>query len=416
MPDPLILISEAFSIIWFVFAGLWWFIAPVLLLMIFLPLWKFYVQAHYVANIEWTLLEVKIPKNIARTPKAMEQVFAALHSTYHYDMKILEAWWDGVVQPWTSLEIVGQSGSVSFYARVFSRFRNLLEAAIYAQYPGAEIREAPDYIGNLPERLPNEKYDLFGSNFILRTDDGYPIRTYEYFEDIEDERRLDPIAAITEAMSKLKEGETIWLQILVSPVLDEWKKKAEMLINKLIGAKEKPKASLFGEFMAGFSNVFSGEPAVPEKKQPEDQPNKIRFMTQGQRDVVQAIEEKIAKIGFRSNIRFVYIDKRDSFSKANVSAVIGALAQFNTQNLNALRIDGKTLTKGKFPMKARRALMRKVTLYDDYRSRDFAVRSSVFNTEELATLYHYPTLVVEAPKLQRIEAKKKEPPANLPIE
>jgi hypothetical protein len=38
------------------------------------------------------------------------------------------------------------------------------------------------------------------------------------------------------------------------------------------------------------------------------------------------------------------------------------------------------------------------------------------STEELATLWHFPILMqVRAPQLQRTEAKKVEPPANLPF-
>jgi len=40
----------------------------------------------------------------------------------------------------------------------------------------------------------------------------------------------------------------------------------------------------------------------------------------------------------------------------------------------------------------------------------------VLNTEELATLYHLPGLAVRAPFLPRVESKKGQPPAPLPIE
>jgi hypothetical protein len=39
----------------------------------------------------------------------------------------------------------------------------------------------------------------------------------------------------------------------------------------------------------------------------------------------------------------------------------------------------------------------------------------VLNTEELATIYHFPGRVAETPTFGRIEAKKGEPPSNLPI-
>jgi len=39
----------------------------------------------------------------------------------------------------------------------------------------------------------------------------------------------------------------------------------------------------------------------------------------------------------------------------------------------------------------------------------------VLNTEELATIYHFPSLTIETPKLRRLETKKGGPPKGLPI-
>ena len=38
------------------------------------------------------------------------------------------------------------------------------------------------------------------------------------------------------------------------------------------------------------------------------------------------------------------------------------------------------------------------------------------NTEELATIYHFPSATVKTPMLGRVEAKKGTPPASLPVE
>lgn len=386
---------------------------PSVLFFVFIEVWILYIQTLYLKSVTWNLLEIKIPKNISRTPKAMEQVFAAVHSIYVHGMRVSDKWWDGKVQPWISFEIVGYAGGVYFFIRTPSQYRNLIEASVYAQYPEAEIREANDYVDLIPATVPNASLDLFGTNFMLAREDAYPIRTYEYFEDKEDERRLDPIAAITEVMSKLKEGETIWLQLLVKPATDAWKKKAEEHIGTIIGTKPKTKPSVLLAIISAFGEAFSTAEPVREKKQ--DNPNMLMYLTPNQKDVVQAMEEKIAKLGFYTNIRFVYIDRRDRFTKSNVSAIQGALSQFNTQNLNALRPDMDTYTRGKWPFKKEREYRKKRLLFSFYKSRMFSGRVSIFNTEELATIYHFPSLVVEAPMLQRIEAKKGEPPPNLPL-
>lgn len=416
--------TEVLYVLGSVFAKTWWLVAPPFLFFTFLELWLGYVRLLYLRNMQWVLLEVKVPKEITRTPKAMEQVFAAVNAIWP-KVSFWEKWLKGKVADWVSFEIVGYSGGVYFFIRLPSAYRNLIEAALYAQYPGAEITEASDYVEILPSTMPNKVYDLFGTNYVLAREDAYPIRTYEYFEDMEEERRLDPIAAITEAMSKLKSGEMIWLQLLIQPVEDDWKKKAEETINQLIGAKPKSSPSIFSAAVDLIVDLIKapfvppdwavGGEKKPEKKS-EGPQNLVAFLTTHKRDVVKAMEDKISKIGFKTNFRFLYIDRRDSFTRVNVAAVVGALQQFNTKHLNAFKPDMATMTIGKHPFKQRREYLRKRDIFTAYKFRAFAGKSFILNTEELATLYHFPSIVVAAPKLQRLEAKKGEPPPNLPIE
>lgn len=403
------------------FFAVWWVVIPLALFFIFLDLWLFYIRTRYVKAISWTLLEVKIPKNVLTTPKAMEQIFAASHGIYSYGIKFLEKWWDGKVEDWMSFELVGYAGGVYFYVRLPSKYRNLLEAAIYAQYPNAEIHEPQnDYLDLLPASLPNQVYDLFGYDLILAREDAYPVRTYPYFEAMVEEQRLDPVAAVTEVMSKLKEGEVILIQILIRPVGDAWKKKAEELVAKLIGKKAPKQLGLLSWIAVFLRNLTFAAFTYPlwpdEAVKSEGPPNMLSSLTESQKDVVKSVEEKIAKIGFETNIRFVYVDRRDSFTRANVSAVTGAFRQFNTQNLNSFRPDMATFPRVSQPFKGRRELARKTMLFFNYRTLTMNKKVSILNIEELATIYHPPIVTVAAPMLRRLESRKGGPPPTLPIE
>ena len=406
--DPFEATLAVFRALWLIIAATWWLFLPLILFLVFRMAWLFYIQTRYKMGLKWVMLEIKIPREILKTPKAMEQIFANFHGM-DPDVKWHEKWFLGMVPPWASWELVGYAGGVYFYVRVYKIFRNLAEAAIYAQYPSAEIREANDYTELLPKDLPNKAYDIFGSNFILVKDDAYPIRTYEYFEALEEERRVDPMAAITEVMSKLKEGEMIWLQILIEPIPADWVAKGDAAVNKLLGVKETKKASLISEIVGGF-----GDALFPSEKEEKLEP-KPPAPPPGAGDMIKGIGAKTAKIAFRTNIRFIVIDNRERFTKANVAAVFGYFSQFNTQNLNAFKPDKAVITKGKWPFKKWKAERRKKFLYQMYLAREFAARSSILNIEELAAIFHFPIQIVEAPKLQRIEAKKGEPPPNLPI-
>ena len=157
-------------------------------------------------------------------------------------------------------------------------------------------------------------------------------------------------------------------------------------------------------------------PVWSDGEEKEGPATNIGSLTSGEKDVVAAVENKISKLGFEFAVRFVYLDKIDSFTRSNVSAVLGAFRQFNTQNLNAFKPDGSVTTKADFPFKAQKIYYRKRRIFDAYKLRLFPKKFSILNIEELATIYHYPTIFVEAPTLKRLESRRGEPPAGLPIE
>lgn len=408
---------------------------PLFIFLISWNLYLIYIRTRYVNKIDWSMIELKIPKEILKTPKAMEQVFAGLAATYSFGLKPVETYLEGKVEPWISFEMAGYGGGVYFYIRLPSKFRNLVESAIYAQYPEAEIHLAEDYTELLGSVLPNKIYDVWGTDLVLVRENYYPIRTYQHFEETQEEKRLDPIAAISEVMSNLKEGEIIWLQTLISPASDEWQKEGQEKINEIAGRKtEEEKRGFGGALYEWAKNLFFAPVEYPswlDGKKDETRPAS-KFLDPHEQDIVKAISNKISKFGFETVIRFVYIDRRDSFSPANVSAIIGSFQQFNISYLNSFKpdTDKKTMTvKGGwlahfFPKyKEIIEFSRKRKIFNRYRLRMFGIRNkvrpekfSVLNTEELATIYHLPTIMVGAPRLRKLEAKKGGPPTGLPIE
>ena len=154
------------QIIFRILAASWWAILPLILLPVFLDFWLMAIRFKYILKIKWVLLEIKIPREILKTPKAMELVFAAVYSM-HDSKKFVDIWWKGEVQFWATFEMTGHAGGIRFYARIPAQFRNMIESAIYSQYPDIEIVEAEDYVDLLPAVLPNNIYDLWGNNFIF---------------------------------------------------------------------------------------------------------------------------------------------------------------------------------------------------------------------------------------------------------
>src|SRR3989344_5047482 len=110
---------------------------PIALAIIAWYMWRHYLYVRYIAKQGWVLLEIRLPKEISKSPKAMEVVLEALNQGYE------STWYgrllDGVVRTWFSLEVVSIEGKVHFFIRTLDLFKNLVESTIYAQYPEVEI-------------------------------------------------------------------------------------------------------------------------------------------------------------------------------------------------------------------------------------------------------------------------------------
>ncbi len=409
--------------IWDIIKWTWWIFLPIWLFIKFNRYWMYYVNLKYLKAVEYKLLELKVPRDLIKTPKSMENIFSTFHAIRAFISSWEKKYWKGETQLWLSLEIMADSEGTHFYIRTPKQFQNLVESQVYAQYPEAEIIEQEDYINDLPKNLPDKNFNLWGTDLMLARESAYPIKTYEYFEEQKEEKRIDPLSSLMEVMSRTTGQDRIWFQILIKYTGDDWKKEAEKVIDDLAGRKKPPKPIGFFSFVSEFfGNFFKAFVAPPEFSfesggEDSDKPEtKVMHLTSGQKDVIKSIEGKISKLGFESFVRFIYISPRDDFDFQNVNGIFGVMNQFNTQDLNSFKPCPKTITGAKSPLKDRKEFLRKRLLYGAYRLRLFnPLTKSVLNTEELATLYHFPIMGVEPSSLKKIGAKKGSPPGNLPV-
>lgn len=418
IPEPIIPILKNILAIW---GQIWWIVLPVITAPFFWKWWKYYVHFKWLVSLRWKLLEIKVPKDILQTPKAMEQIFAAAHAPYSYGLRFLEKHWEGKGELFMSFELVSIGGEIHFYLRTPDSLQNLLESAIYSQYPNVEISEVKeDYVRLMPKVMPNKTFQTHGIEFILKEPSCYPIRTYLMFEDAVEERRVDPISGLTELMSKLKPDEQIWVQFIIRPTGDDWKKEGDEVVNKMMGRdKDKGKKNpLFGLSMQEVVMSPWEHPSLDPKKDDKKQDFKFLVLSPTEKEKMEGIERKTAKLGFETTIRFIYIDRRDSFSRDNVQGVMGFFRQFSTQNLNLLRPYKPTMTAAVHGLfKQTRLNYRRRVMFERYRDVSMCVKKPIpiLNIEELATICHFPITAVISPQLERVEAKKGSPPPTLPI-
>ncbi len=220
---------------WIVGPVISWFIAlapawlPIILAVVFWQFWIRYRRADFIANQETMVLEIKIPRDIDKSPRAMELVFSGLYIGFG-ETTFIDRWIEGNVRPWFSFELMSDGGRIHFYIWTRRRFREMVETQIYAQYPNVEIYEVEDYASRM--HYDPERYGAWGCDFTLTNKDPYPIKTYIDYEldrDPKEEHKIDPLAHLFEFLSTLKPGEQVWYQIMVRTNKDQRLKKGAWL-------------------------------------------------------------------------------------------------------------------------------------------------------------------------------------------
>lgn len=418
---------------------------------IFVEAWLFYKRSESKKDIKWALFEIRIPREVGKTPRAMEQFLMSVHGLRNAPGDFLETYVEGEVTLWWSLEIISLGGEIHFYIRTPENRKKMIESAFYAQYPTVDIIEVKDYMDDFPKEtkeIYKKDYNLFGSELILRKEDVYPITTYErFFEKSEapkEELTIDPISALIEVLSGINKEENVFIQILLQPAGDEWQKQGKKVIDKLMGKEEKKekKSGVSDELGLWVRNFMKAPAVLPEwGKKEEKKEEKKKDLTMGEKTVVEALEGSISKPGFNSLIRFIYYAPKSIFS-VNFArrGLLGAFNQYASPQLNSFRGNSAVETRARwidFPhiLIPQRVEAKRQRMLYNYRERklpeeswwgkfftsdifnfNFKSKTYILNTAEAATLFHIPgEQVLTAPHIKKMESKKMGPPAGLAI-
>ena len=427
--------SNPFFAMWLIFANGGWILVLIACIWIIVEGWLHWKQKIAGAQKEWVVLAIDIPRVSEKEPgqslRAVENFFAHLAGA-HAPATWTEKWMQGKYQDPISCEIISVEGNVQFVIHCLRSLRDLVEASIFAQYPEAEITEVEDYVNKVPAYYPDEEWDLYGTEIVPAGGNSlYPLRTYPEFEHSMTGELKDPLSVLLEGFSRLGPGEHAWMQLLILPIDQKiYRDEGMTLIKKLKGENtSKPPSKLekvlftpFNLFIA-LANmlIFSGQVSKASAKSDNLMSAKIFNMSPGERKVLEAVENKISKIGYICKIRFLYIAKKNVFKKPKiVQSFIGFIKQMNTNDMLALKPEAKVVgvNGGLWLFNERRNNTRKNKLYSNYKNRSvwYGMPPYYLCTEELATLWHFPhTFQVKAPQVKKRTTKVAEPPMNLPI-
>jgi len=285
-----------------------------------------------------------------------------------------------------SLEIVAHKSVISFYIAVPKYLREYMEQQVMAQYPEANITEVQDYNIFAPQSQVATAYLKFTRDYIL------PINTY---------RRLsvDPLNAITNALSQVKNQDGVAIQIIARSAKKAWHYRGTKVAHAMQRGKTLNEAMAeAGSFnLAKLGGFFNGQKTEAEKRN-----ETISQPTQMQQESIKGIEEKTSRAGLDCNIRIVASASDKALAQSYLKSVADSFSQFNFyQYGNSFKVINESPNRLALNF-----------IYRNFKN----YQKVLLNTEELASLYHLPTPFLDTPNIHWLLARKLPPPNNLPTE
>lgn len=204
--------------------------------------------------------------------------------------------------------------------------------------------------------------------------------------------------AILSALGKLNEDESGVVQILMRPVDDDWQDR----IKKMIRKSEK-KGNHHGiswnplVWIGGLIAILTRDPS-------EDKPQTETEKEEDPIDDEGLMKEKVKKTGYAVTIRILTSGNDEHGVYAELQNIISAFSQFNSPAYNRFK-----------PVKRKSLSL----LIQHYIFRQFAwwQKSPTMNSEELATLFHFPhSKYNKQPEIRWQRFKLVKAPTNIPKE
>lgn len=395
---------------------------PVYLLVFFWISWIDYIRLMFWFSQDYVLLEVQLPQEVTKSPLAMETFLSTLWNAGGETTYIARIW-KGSFRPIWSLEIACNEGRIGFYIHLRRAWRNIMEARLYGQFPEAKVSEVDDYAAAIPFNL--KEYDIFGAEFRKQTIGALPIKTYIDYKldkDPKEEFKVDPITSVLELLAQIGKNEFFWMQIILqarrnesqwygfrNTSVDDFKQPAAKEISNIIKGASDRTAKLVEDPVEGKKVAARGQ----------------QLLSESEKRRIDQIERSMSKLIFEAGIRTVYLAKKENYTGINAGAIIRFFDAFKGQDAsreyNVLNVSGGT-TIFDYPWQdfhKIRANITKENIFFHYKQRAYFYvpydQKPVFlNTEELATLWHFPSSIVQTPGLNRVPSRRSEAPVNLP--
>lgn len=335
------------------------------------------------------LLKIRAAKENERGPIYMEPVLSVCHS----------------LEETVFLEVGVVNHKIALYVRGSQSALKLVESQLYAQYPDIEIEHSEEDPLRLAE---DEQKELL--HLQLGAPEMFPVKRYPQFEDQLTKGNVDPLAGITSALTTvvdpLVRGH---IQIAILPLSNSYRKKAlktipllgagmskrsdtvKNLVLKVRLGRQKKRLLLWPLYflLAGWrtipilSSVFlPSTPADPKASATDDA---MGARSHDREDSIAGAQDKLNRLLFSCELSLAVLAPvtHKQAAKQQLQEMVGSFRQFTLPHSNAFVAHKKPS--------------------------QFAL-----SVEEVATLWHLPTILVQTPNIDWVMSKKLEPPANLP--
>ena len=351
-------------------------------------------EVDYSLNLALLLITLPLHRTKQVNVEEVRKLIGVMEQFYASIVHVEEGWLKGMFSGSSALsyEIVlpAIGEEIHFYIGVPRKYVETAEKQITGFLNEAKVERVEDYNIFNPVGVSAGSFVTLSRNFYL------PVKTYQQLE-------IDPLNFITNAMSKLEfRGEGCSLQVLVKPN-KTWQDEARKIIWEMKGGKTFKQAYAHvtkNPVEALFESLHTKAKEEMSKAQQEKEKAQERFHTIDD-TTIKALEQKAAKVGFDINVRVVASALTQTRADAILSSIESSFSQFENPNLNSFvvkRVAGKQLQR----------------LLYDFSFRNFNTsQRMILNTEELTSVFHFPTPYLETKKIKSLKSRAAPLPVNM---
>ncbi len=316
----------------------------------------------YTARVRWVF---SVPADNDRGPQYLDQALAAVHSALGRRDRLC-------------LMVESKGGEVSLGVECTPRLIPTISRQLYAAYPDAKLHPAPVHTPGVVRRFLRSSSDLF------------PLKRYAQFEDALNRQVADPITALLVAVAA-PPAVFVRVELALTRCDHRRERQAEDTLRAITAENMQPYPRFARWFAARAARpqwwrrvlawltkwMLAGRTPYPGHVEG------VGGRTHDRESPLEAAADKLHRPLFDATLTLSVAGTSRANAEAKLTELAAAFGQFHRPKFAAF-------------VECRRA--------EPFR----------LSAEEVATLWHAPTLVAQAPGVSRVDSRERDAPVDLP--